>query len=95
MEGNCTREDVMEIETLFTSLIKKSSTHVRERDMLIEFPVSTNFVSSNPPSSKKGNIMDIVYFEMINKKVMLQNTVKQYILNIIYECLYLIFIKHI
>ena len=94
MEGNCTREDVMEIETLLTSLIKKFTTQVRETDMPREFPVSTNFVSSNPPS-KKGNIMYVMDIEMINKKLLLQSTVKRFILNIIHECLYLIFIKHI
>ena len=53
MEGNCTREDVMEIETLCTSLIKKFTTQVRETDMPREFPVSTNFLSSNPFLQKK------------------------------------------
>ena len=53
MESNCNREDVMEIEKLLTSSIKKITTQIRETDMPREFPVSTNFVSSNPPSSKK------------------------------------------
>ena len=53
MESNCNREDVMEIETFLTSSIKKFTTQIRETDMPREFPVSTNFVSSNPPSSKK------------------------------------------
>ena len=63
MEGNSTKEDVLHVESFFSDLISKLFSKFRETDMNKEYPSSTNFVSSNPPSSKKENTVDVVDFK--------------------------------
>jgi len=77
MEGNSTKEDILYVESFFTDQISKFSTKVRETDMNKEYPSSTNFISSNPPSSKKGNTIVVVDFKTNSTYVELCNAVQQ------------------